>query len=118
MKVCCDFASPVIRPLERVRKFSVEIFLKTRNRHIEAQDFPGKGILGAKLPRPRNPPLPFALHAAIRHGAIIGPRRLPRNAGHRPRKGPRTSRGNLLLWPDALRRLTRSHAYGTMTSCR
>jgi len=62
----------------------VEIFLKVRDGHIEAEDFRSKAVLGAKFLRPSNSPLPFVLRlAANRHGPIISPGLLPRKSGHR-----------------------------------
>src|ERR1700674_1657427 len=72
-----DTTSP--RSFERSAEFLVEIFLKTRDGHIEAQDFRRKAVLGAEFLRPCDPPLPFVRrhgamrYGAIRHGAIIRP---------------------------------------------
>src|SRR3979490_114104 len=73
-----------LRFFERSAEFLVELFLKTCDDHIEAQDFRCKAVLSAEFLRPCNPPLPFVLrhvalghgamrYGAIRHGAIIRP---------------------------------------------
>src|ERR1700730_148507 len=90
-----DTTSPGTRSLERSAEFLVEIFLKTRDDHIEAQYFPGKAVLGAEYLRPCNPPLPFVLRlgatrdGAIRHGVIISP---PSPGAQCPAARPESSR--------------------------
>src|ERR1035437_4408201 len=74
-QVGCNTTSPSTRSSERFADFPVEIFLEARDDHINAQDFRRKGVPGAKLLRPCNPPPPFVL----RHCPIISLSLPPRN---------------------------------------